>query len=83
MRFYGWTWQATLKVPLRVLWTCIKNMHRIRAAEELRAGYVACFPNMDENGKRSFQQDRIAAVGVTEVSDERDEDGLNKLKALS
>lgn len=57
-------------------------MHRIKAAENLRYMQLIGMPNVDEDGRRDYVNRQIETVGVTTVSDERDEEGIKKLQNL-
>ena len=82
MRFYGWTWEYIMAVPLRLFWTLVKNKNRIEARDTLRQIKLMAFPNLAENSKMEYIGEQESTLGTIAVSDERDTEGINKLKSL-
>ncbi len=70
------------QLNLRLFWTCLKTMQRIKAADNLRLMQIVGMPNTDENGRRDYVTHQQKVIGVTQVSDERDEEGIRKLRQL-
>lgn len=82
MRFYGYTWEYMLSLPLRLFWTLVKSKNRINAAENLRQIQLLGFQNLEESSKKAYINDQQKVLGTVAVSDERDTEGVEKLKAL-
>jgi hypothetical protein len=82
MRFYGWTWDYIMAVPLRLFWALVKNKNRIEARDTIKDIRKMMFPNLAENSKMEYISDQQSTLGVVAVTDERDEEGINKLKNL-
>ena len=71
-----------MDTPLRLFWTLVKNKNRIEAREALRDIRRMAFPNLAENAKMEYIGEQQSTLGTIAVSDERDEEGINKLKNL-
>ncbi|WPH68484.1 hypothetical protein [Stenotrophomonas phage BUCTxx99] len=83
MHFYGWNWQQIMQTPIKLFWTLLKQMYRLQAQEALRWIRILSVPNLTEDARKSFIDEQVKALGTIQVMDERDEDGINKLKNLS
>lgn len=70
------------QLNLRLFWTCLKTMQRIKAADNLRLMQLIGMPNTDENGRREYVDHQQKVIGTTQVSDERDQEGIEKLRQL-
>lgn len=82
MHFYGYDWEKIMATPLKLFWTLLGSMYRIQAQENLRWVEVLSMPNIGEEGRDNFIKRQIDRLGVVQVSDERDTEGLNKLRNL-
>ena len=71
-----------MQLPLRLFWTLVKNKNRIEARESLRALRQMSFPNIAENSKMEYIGDLESTLGTVAVTDERDTEGIQKLKDL-
>lgn len=71
-----------MKTPLKLFWTLLKNMYRLQAADALRQINILSMPNTSEDVRKGFIQEQLRVLGVVQLQDERDEDGINKLKNL-
>jgi hypothetical protein len=83
MKYYSYDWDKMMAVPLRLFWTLLKNMYRIEAQENLRWTRLLSMGNVTEEARKEFVQDQMDQIGVVQVTDERDEEGINKLKQLA
>lgn len=82
MHFYGWDWDYTVSLPLRLFWTLVRSKNRITAAENLRQIQLLGFQNLAEDSKKEYINHQQNVLGQIAVSDERDTEGVEKLKAL-
>lgn len=82
MRFYGWNWEYITKVNLKLFWTLLGTMYRLQAQENLRWVQVLSMPNLTEDGRKEYIDQQLSRLGTVQISDERDSEGLNKLKNL-
>ncbi len=82
MHFYGYDWAKIMATPLKLFWTFLGTMYRIQAQENLRWVEVLSMPNIGEDGRKEFIQRQVNRLGVVQISEERDTEGLNKLKNL-
>lgn len=80
--FYHWTWDYTAALPLRLFWTLVKSMNRLRAEENLRQVYLSGFHNLAENTKTEYIRQQEQTIGTIVVSEDRDAEGISKLKNL-
>ncbi len=70
-------------MPVRVFWLAVRQMHRIKAAENLRWARNLSVPNMTEDSRRGFIDEQIRTLGVIAEEEPRlDREGLAKLKQL-
>ncbi len=67
---------------LRLFWTCLKTMHRIKAGENLRYMELIGMPNVSQEDRKSYAERQQEKIGTTTISDERDEAGIAKLRQL-
>jgi len=83
MHFYKWSWEQIMHTPLRLFWTLMKQMHRIKAGENLRwYSILAMSQHGSEDDRRNFIASQTTNIGVTHVSEDRDEEGIAKLKNM-
>ena len=83
MHFYGWSWQEIVQTPLKLFWTLMKQMHRLKAAENLRwFAVLSMSSGGSEQDRREFIEAQKRNVGVTHMSEHRDEEGINQLKNM-
>lgn len=82
MHFYHWTWDQIMKTPLKLFWTLLKTMYRIQASESLRWLNILSMPNVSDDLRKSFIAEQLRVLGTIQISDERDAEGINKLKNL-
>ena len=82
MHFYHMTWDEINKLPLKLFWTFLKSMYRIEARQNLRMVQVISMPNISEEGRREYIDQQLKTLGTITVSEERDEDGMQRLKDL-
>lgn len=82
MHFYGWDWEKIMRTPLKLFWTLLKNMYRIQAQENLRWMQILSMPNVSDSSRQEYVAAQISTIGVIQLSEARDQDGVNKLKAL-
>jgi hypothetical protein len=83
MKFYGYKYEEMLSLPLRLFWTMVKNKNRITAAENLRQIQLLGFQNLEKDSREEYIRVQQDTLGQVAISDERDEEGVNKLKALA
>lgn len=83
MRFYGFNWEYMMAMSLRLFWSMVKNMHRIRAQEQLRQIRIVSLPNIDESARTEYINEQVSTLGTITVSDERDTDIAGKLAKFS
>lgn len=57
-------------------------MYRIQAQENLRWVRVLSMPNITEQAREDYVNEQVKAMGIIQVSEERDTEGFNKLKNL-
>lgn len=82
MHFYGWTWEYTMGLRLKLFWTLVKQKNRIEARDTLRAINLASVPNLEEGPRKEYIADQEKTLGTIAVLDERDNEGIEKLKNL-
>lgn len=71
-----------MSLPLRLFWTLVKSKNRIQAAENLRQVELLGFQNLAEDSKKEYINRQQHTLGTIVVSDERDTEGIEKLKTL-
>lgn len=72
-----------MSMPIRFFWTSVRQMNRIKAAENLRLARVFSIPHMEEQGRKDFMEEQIKTIGfVVEDESEIDRAGLEKLKLI-
>lgn len=71
-----------MKVPLKLFWFHLRSMYRIQAQENLRWVRVLSMPNITEQAREDYVNEQVKAMGIIQVSEERDTEGFNKLKNL-
>ena len=71
-----------MKLPLKLFWTLVKSKNRIMASENMRLGRIALLHMLDENSKKDYFESQSSIVGKVTLSDERDEEGIQKLKNM-
>jgi hypothetical protein len=82
MHFYGWDWEKMLSIRLKFFWTLTKNMNRIKAAEALRLAKIMSVGQMDQQSREGFIRQQEEVLGKICVSDERDEEAIERLKLM-
>lgn len=80
--YFGYKWDEIMEVPLKLFWAFLGNMYRLQAAENLRWVQVLSIPHASEDDRKHYSQGQIKRMGVVQVSEERDSEGVNKLKNL-
>lgn len=85
MRGYSLDWEAVMRLPMRAFWTLLKNLNRLRAADDIRTMNLLWMQGAtDPEARREFIEDLKSRIGVTTVERAvRDLEGLRKLKSLS
>lgn len=82
MQFYHWDWEYIMGMSLRLFWTMVKSMRRIKAAENLRWIRINGFANLADKDRKEYIAEQEKIIGTISVSDQRDTEGLKKLKNL-
>ena len=82
MKFYGYKWNEIMATPLKLFWVLLGNKYRLEAQENLRMVQVLSFPNISEEGRKEFMQKQTERMGIIQISEERDTEGLNKLRNM-
>lgn len=82
---YGYEPQTLLRMPTRLFWHMVRQIHRIEAQQDLRAIRVAKTAMAEDGGRDTIVQlqEEIGVVMRTDPEEERlDREGLAALKAL-
>lgn len=82
MKFFGYKWHEVMELPLKLFWSLLRNKYRLEAQENLRLAQIVSFSNLTEEGRKEFIATQIERMGTIQLSEERDEEGLNKLRNM-
>lgn len=84
MKFYNLDYEKVMNMPIRFFWVSVRQMERIKAAENLRMARVFSMPQMEEQARKDFAEEQVRIIGfVAESEGEIDREGLEKLKLLA
>lgn len=85
MRFYRWTWDQIMNLPLKAFWTCLKGKRRIQAQDNLQQLRLnrASLAEAEKKDVDGYIDDQLKILGTVVVEKAvRDPDALAKLKQL-